>query len=91
MAALMPACPESGKPQDVKTMWHEPYLETCCRAALHRLFLAGEAGRPNTPLDAPCLRRLAGMGLAEPRTQGGFALTAAGATRHAVEILQRPA
>jgi len=90
MAALMPACPESGKPQDVKTMWNQPYLETCCRAALHRLFLAGDAGRPGTPQDAPCLRRLAGMELARASATGAFVLTPAGAARHASEVLKRP-
>ena len=70
-------------------MWNEPYLETCCRAALHRLFLAAEAGRPDTPQDAPCLSRLAGLGLAAPWAEGGgFVLTPDGAARHAHEILK---
>jgi len=72
-------------------MWNEPYLETCCRAALHRLFLAGEAGRPGTEQDMPCLRRLAGMGLARDIATGGFALTPEGTARHAREVLRRPA
>jgi hypothetical protein len=59
-------------------MWNQPYLETCCRSALHRLVLSGE--------DGPCLLRLAGMGLAWQREDGRFALTQAGAELHAGEI-----
>jgi hypothetical protein len=70
-------------------MWDEPYLETCCRSALHRLFLAGPAGRPSGLKDGPCLERLAGMGLASSRTDGRFTITGAGAGRHAAEI-ERP-
>jgi hypothetical protein len=51
-------------------MWHEPYLETCCRSALHRLVLSGTAGRPAGLKDGPCLERLAGMGLARMRGDG---------------------
>jgi hypothetical protein len=91
MAALMPACLHGGKPQHAAEMWNEPYLETCCRAALHRLFLAGASGRPGTHQDRPCLRRLAGMGLAGENDSGGFNLTPAGAARHAREILKRSA
>ncbi len=74
-------------------MWSEPYLETCCRAALHRLFLAGAAGRPGVGgdtaarKDVPCLERLARMGLAKPDAAGRFFLTPAGSARHAAEIL----
>jgi hypothetical protein len=70
-------------------MWDEPYLETCCRSALHRLFLAGPAGRPSGLKDGPCLERLAGMGLASSRADGRFTITDAGTTRHAEEI-ERP-
>lgn len=70
-------------------MWDEPYLETCCRSALHRLYLAGPAGRPSGLKDGPCLERLAGMGLASSRADGRFTITDAGATRHAEEI-ERP-
>ena len=71
-------------------MWHEPYLETCCRSALHRLMLSGPTGRPPGLKDGPCLQRLAGMGLARPRTDGRFELTAEGAARHASEVARRP-
>ncbi|HUB14165.1 MAG TPA: hypothetical protein VMB34_19600 [Acetobacteraceae bacterium] len=67
-------------------MFHEPYLETCCRSALHRLVLSGAAGRPPGLKDGPCLRRLAGMGLASTRPDGRYELTAAGAARHASEV-----
>ena len=70
-------------------MWDEPYLETCCRSALHRLVLVDDVGRPDGLKDGPCLRRLAGMGLAEQRPDGRFAITSAGRTRHAREILKR--
>jgi len=71
-------------------MFDQPYLETCCRAALHRLFLAGNTGRSAARMDSPCLDRLVGMGLVCAGA-GGFVLTAAGAARHATEILKRPA
>jgi hypothetical protein len=73
-------------------MWDEPYLETCCRAALHRLTLVGAIGRPAEGLqDEPCLKRLEGMGLAARRGDGRYAATEAGTARHALEILRRPA
>jgi hypothetical protein len=68
-------------------MWSEPYLETCCRSALHRLSLCGPAGRPPGLKDGHCLERLAGMGLARTRPDGRYELTAAGSQRHASEIL----
>lgn len=71
--------------------WNEPYLETCCRAALHRLTLAGAPGRPDGLQDAPCLRRLQAMGLVQPRADGRFEMTAWGIARHATEVLRRPA
>jgi hypothetical protein len=71
-------------------MWDEPYLETCCRSALHRLVLVGSVGRPDGLKDGPCLRRLAGMGMAEQRADGRYAITEAGRARHASEILKRP-
>jgi hypothetical protein len=77
------------------TMWDEPYLESCCRSALHRLVLAGAAGRPEGQSDGlkdgPCLRRLAGMGLATQRADERFAVTEAGAARHAREVLKQRA
>jgi hypothetical protein len=71
-------------------MWNQPYLETCCRAALHRLFLAADGGRPSTMLDGACLRRIAGMDLAAQQADGRFRITCQGAIRHASEILHRP-
>lgn len=70
-------------------MWNEPYLETCCRAALHRLRLVGAAGRPDGLKDTPCLLRLQGMGLARTRADGRFEATDAGIARHATEVLKR--
>ena len=69
-------------------MWNQPYLETCCRAALHRLFLCGDAGRPPTPADAACLRRLTAMGLSSISADGTWRITAQGLNRHASEILR---
>ena len=68
-------------------MWNQPYLETCCRSALHRLLLCGEAGRPPGLKDGPCLQRLCGMGFARLRPDGRYEPTAAGVARHASEIL----
>jgi hypothetical protein len=69
-------------------MYEDPYLETCCRSALHRLTLCGPAGRPSGLKDGPCLVRLAGLGFAQPREDGRYEITAAGAKRHAYEILK---
>lgn len=68
--------------------WDEPYLETCCRSALHRLTLAGAIGRPAGLKDGPCLHRLAGMGLARARADGRYELTADGVTRHRAEVMK---
>ena len=70
--------------------WNDPYLETCCRSALHRLILAAGQGRPATEKDAPCLHRLTGMGLASARPDERFVATIAGADRHALEIMRLP-
>jgi len=59
-------------------VWNEPYLETCCRSALHRLAQSGGNGRPGKLKDGPCLLRLAGMGFARDRGDGRFVLGAAG-------------
>lgn len=67
-------------------MWNQPYLETCCRSALHRLTLVGLPGRPDGLKDGPCLNRLAGMGLGRQRPDGRFEATEAGLARHATEI-----
>ena len=72
-------------------MWNQPYLETCCRAALHRLHLCGQAGRPAGMLDEPCLNRLNGLGLCDRRPDKRFTMTPEGARRHANEILKQPA
>jgi len=71
-------------------MWHEPYLETCCRSALHRLTLCDAGGRPPGLKDGPCLARLTGMTLARQRPDGRYEITGAGVERHAREILRRP-
>jgi len=71
-----------------RAMWNEPYLETCCRSALHRLALCGELGRPAGLKDGPCLARLADLGFARQRADGRFAITAPGGLRHAQEILK---
>ena len=73
------------------TIWNEPYLETCCRAALHRLSLVGTPGRPDGLKDGPCLARLEGMGLARQRDDECFEMTPAGHQRHASEVLRRKA
>ena len=70
-------------------MWDEPYLETCCRATLHRLTLAGALGRPAGLKDGPCLDRLAGMGLVRERADRRYELTPEGAARHAREVMRR--
>ncbi len=67
-------------------MWNEPYLETCCRSALHRLILAGDGGRPDGLKDGPCLARLAEDGFARLRGDGRYEPTAAGVERHGSEI-----
>lgn len=69
-------------------MYDQPYLETCCRAALHRLILAGVAGRPDGLKDGPCLRRLSEDGLAQKRPDGRFQPTDPGRLRHRTEILR---
>lgn len=80
-------------------MWNEPYLETCCRSALHRLMLCHDPqgqnqgqplGRPSGLKDGPCLERLQRMALARLRPDGCFEITSAGQTRHASEILHHP-
>ncbi|KAA5612494.1 helix-turn-helix domain-containing protein [Rhodovastum atsumiense] len=70
-------------------MWNEPYLETCCRSALHRVSLCGAVGRPAGLKDGPCLERLAGMGLVRRRGDGRYELTPSGTARHASEVLKR--
>jgi hypothetical protein len=69
-------------------MWDEPYLETCCRSALHRLIQADALGRPPALKDGPCLARLADDGFAVLRPDGRFEITEAGRMRHASEILR---
>jgi hypothetical protein len=72
-------------------MWHEPYLETCCRSALHRVILAGEAGRPAGLPDQPCLDRLAALGLVASVADGRLFVTLEGRARHETEIARRTA
>ena len=71
-------------------VWNQPYLETCCRSALHRLYLAGVAGRPADQMDRGCLLRLQAMGLSRVTGENRCVLTADGVQRHAKEILKRP-
>ena len=72
-------------------MWDEPYLETCCRSALHRVVLSAGEGRPAGLKDGPCLARLATMGFVCERADGRYGLTESGAARHAKEIMRRAA
>jgi hypothetical protein len=74
---------------DQGPMWDEPYLETCCRSALHRLILSGGTGRPDGLKDGPCLVRLARDGCARARDDGRFEATEAGVARHSKEILRQ--
>jgi hypothetical protein len=69
-------------------MWSQPYLETCCRSALHRVHLCSEQGRPAGLADDPCLQRLREMGLCHQRDDGRFEITRAGQQRHATEVLR---
>jgi hypothetical protein len=71
-------------------MWDEPYLETCCRSALHRLSQSAGTGRPPGLKDGPCLVRLAERGFARRRADDRFEITDLGRARHRLEIL-RPA
>jgi len=71
-------------------MWSQPYLETCCRAALHRLYLCAQVGRPAGLADDPCLHRLLGMDLCYRREDERFEITQVGRQRHATEILRLP-
>lgn len=72
-------------------MWNEPYLETCCRSALHRLVLADRDGRPDATLaalkDARCLERLQQLGLAA-HEETRYRITPAGSARHGREIMK---
>jgi hypothetical protein len=72
-------------------MWNQPYLETCCRAALHRLSLSQTIGRPPGLKDDGCLHRLAGMGLARQRADGRYDITPDGCSRHWSEVMGRKA
>jgi hypothetical protein len=76
--------------EDFIVVWDQPYLETCCRSALHRLHLSGNAGRPPDLLDGQCLLRIASIGLCDQRPDGRFAISAEGVVRHATEVLKRP-
>lgn len=67
-------------------MWDEPYLETCCRATLHRLLLCGAIGRPPGLRDQPCLERLETMGFVRCRPDGRYIITDQGRERHRTEI-----
>ena len=68
-------------------MWDQPYLETCCRSALHRLQLSGQGGRPPDLLDSKCLFRIASMGLCDQRPDGRFVINAEGAATTCRRVL----
>ena len=72
----------------------QPYLETCCRSALHRVLLAGDIGRPPAMKDGSCLDRLATLALAREREDGRFEITDEGRHRHdalVTPVPRRPA
>ncbi len=69
-----------------RRIFDQPYLETCCRSALHRLRLCDAIARPPGLKAGPCLARLAEMGLARQREDGRYEITPAGRRRHALEI-----
>jgi hypothetical protein len=71
-------------------MWSEPYLETCCRSALHRVILCRDAGRPAGLKDQPCLERMERMGLVTVDGTGRYHATPEGVGRHAAEIQGPP-
>lgn len=73
----------------MKPVWDEPYLETCCRSALHRLCLAGAAGRPAGLPDDPCLNRMLRMGLVSSRSEEKrFFATDEGVAQHTRLVLK---
>ena len=72
-------------------VWDEPYLESCCRSALHRLVLSGAIGRPADLKDGPCLMRLADLGLTRRRADGRYDPTEVGFARHTREVLKQSA
>jgi hypothetical protein len=75
--------------ENLVQVWDQPYLETCCRSALHRLHLSGLVGRPPDLLDGSCLIRLASMGLCDQGANGRFIINPDGVRRHQTEILKR--
>ncbi len=83
----MSSAPSNDMPEG---LWSEPYLETCCRSAMHRLAQAAEIGRPPGLKDGPCLERLAEQDFAVRRVDGRFEITGQGHARHASEIMRRP-
>jgi hypothetical protein len=90
MADILRSLPCDAPTTRIPHVWNEPYLETCCRSALHRLMLSGAVGRPAGLKDGSCLERLAAMGLAENRRDGRYAITEAGSLKHEREVLKRP-
>ncbi|GEN64470.1 hypothetical protein [Acetobacter oeni] len=68
-------------------MWNEPYLESCCRSALHRLCLSGTGGRPRGLRDEPCLARLERKGFACLSADDRYRVTREGEGRHGTEVL----
>jgi hypothetical protein len=88
MVDILRNLPCEARTATIPHVWNEPYLESCCRSALHRLTLSGAVGRPAGLKDGACLERLAAMGLAEDR-DGRYAITEAGSRKHAREVLNR--
>lgn len=83
------AVAQCGRITDIQPMWNEPYLETCCRSALHRLRLSGKHGRPHGLKDEPCLERLTRKGLACVGEDDRFHITQDGEARHRSEVLKQ--
>lgn len=83
------AVAQCGRITDIHFMWNEPYLETCCRSALHRLSLSGRHGRPHGLKDEPCLERLTRKGLACVGEDSRFHITQDGEVRHRSEVLKQ--
>ena len=72
-------------------MWNEPYLESCCRSALHRVKLTGDSARPPGLKDGPCLVRMEKLGLVCARADGRYAITPEGDAMHRSVVLDESA
>lgn len=72
-------------------MWNQPYLETCCRSALHRVKLSGESGRPSGMKDGPCLARMAALGLVAAGRDARYTITESGERVYRTTVLGKVA